>query len=180
MNGTSTVREGNRYSLTLAPPHQGSNIISVDCGNPVCGIRSDRPQLISVPKTTEKPAASSTSGPGARIANEPRRVRSTINDDVDDAPILDVPQDSDESIDEENSPLEATAMVGDAAENKKATVDTRIVGGKEAPPQQWPFIAALLRDGKFICGCSILSSRWILTAAHCLSEYDTKKYNFQV
>ena len=178
MNGTSTVREGNRYSLTLAPPHQGSNIISVDCGNPVCGIRSDRPQLISVPKTTEKPAASSTSGPGARIANEPRRVRSAIN--VDDDWLLDGPQPTDGPFDEENSSLEVAAKVGDAAENKKATVDTRIVGGKEAPPQQWPFIAALLRDGKFICGCSILSSRWIVTAAHCLSEYDTKKYNFQV
>jgi hypothetical protein len=39
---------------------------------------------------------------------------------------------------------------------------------------------ALHRDGRFICGATIISRQWIATAGHCLYEFDTKKYQFQV
>ena len=52
-------------------------------------------------------------------------------------------------------------------------VEARIVGGKVSYPDSWPSTVAIYRDGVFICGGSIISPDWILTAAHCVFGHET-------
>ncbi|KAL3878479.1 hypothetical protein ACJMK2_030824 [Sinanodonta woodiana] len=59
-----------------------------------------------------------------------------------------------------------------------------ITGGSIAPKGKWPWVASLSQMGKDLCGSSLISNQWVLTAAHCIfqSQYDYSKvpYNFEV
>lgn len=47
-----------------------------------------------------------------------------------------------------------------------------IVGGKQAEPGQWPFLAAILfkPTNQFFCGGNLITDKHVLTAAHCVHE----------
>ena len=48
---------------------------------------------------------------------------------------------------------------------------TRIIGGTEAIIDDYPHQIALLYFGRQICGGSIISHTWVVTAAHCVDYY---------
>lgn len=52
----------------------------------------------------------------------------------------------------------------------------RILGGKEANPHAWPYMASVQVNGTHMCGGVLVTQSWVLSAAHCLdgvSENET-------
>jgi len=47
------------------------------------------------------------------------------------------------------------------AKSKEIVGDGRIVGGSYTSALRWPFVVAIYRDGKFHCGGTIYSERWV-------------------
>lgn len=53
----------------------------------------------------------------------------------------------------------------------------RMIGGDEAEPDQFKYMVSLQADGKHTCGASIIDPQFILTAGHCVMEYDNTFIN---
>lgn len=74
-----------------------------------------------------------------------------------------------------------TLAAGPASAQEEPSPGGRIVGGKAAPDGAWPWQVVLFQRGANgvyipICGGSLISSRWVLTAAHCVPGYKTANY----
>lgn len=51
----------------------------------------------------------------------------------------------------------------------------RIVGGMPAAPHEFPWLVGLSRQGRMYCGASMISSRHVLTAAHCVNGLEANE-----
>ncbi|XP_043666539.1 chymotrypsin-1-like isoform X2 [Vespula pensylvanica] len=48
------------------------------------------------------------------------------------------------------------------------SISSRVIGGKDAEDNAFPYQVSIRVQGFHICGGSIINKQWILTAAHCL------------
>lgn len=72
----------------------------------------------------------------------------------------------------------ALALTQPASAQDQQTPTVRIVGGNVVPDGRYPFMAAVFfqREGNSFslgCGGSLINSRWIITAAHCVVDAQT-------
>uniref|UniRef100_A0A6P4E5V4 trypsin n=1 Tax=Drosophila rhopaloa TaxID=1041015 RepID=A0A6P4E5V4_DRORH len=56
--------------------------------------------------------------------------------------------------------------------------DSRIVNGREAVEGEFPYQLSLRRQTVHICGASVLSSNWAITAAHCIDGHEQQPREF--
>uniref|UniRef100_A0A8D3DSI9 chymotrypsin n=1 Tax=Scophthalmus maximus TaxID=52904 RepID=A0A8D3DSI9_SCOMX len=64
-------------------------------------------------------------------------------------------------------PVSETTMCG------ITPLNTRIVGGEDAPPGSWPWQVSLQRFGGHVCGGSLINREWVMSAAHCFFSTST-------
>nr|XP_020855452.1 transmembrane protease serine 11B-like [Phascolarctos cinereus] len=55
------------------------------------------------------------------------------------------------------------------------TRNNRIIGGKPSEEGEWPWQAGLKLNGKHSCGASLISNKWLVSAAHCFAKNNDAK-----
>ncbi|XP_045593292.1 trypsin-1 [Procambarus clarkii] len=68
------------------------------------------------------------------------------------------------------SPKTVTSSITEQCGVKGAS---RVVGGQDAAVNEWPWQAGVRRmsDGMLFCGAALISSQWLVTAAHCVVPF---------
>lgn len=69
-----------------------------------------------------------------------------------------------------SKPAADTPFIGACGAKNGYQDQGKIVGGHEAEPNEWPWIAGLFNAGRQFCGGSLIDNLHILSAAHCVAQ----------
>ncbi|XP_004711363.1 enteropeptidase [Echinops telfairi] len=58
-------------------------------------------------------------------------------------------------------------------------VKPKIVGGNDAKEGAWPWLVALYYNNQLLCGASLISSNWLVSAAHCVYGRNLQPSNWK-
>ena len=75
------------------------------------------------------------------------------------------------NINEVNEMLAITVADVPCGQGNIGTRTARLIGGQNAIPHEFPWMVSISRKGGHFCGGTILNSRFVLTAAHCLCSW---------
>jgi len=53
---------------------------------------------------------------------------------------------------------------------------TRVVGGKDAKSGSWPWQIGMFYRGRFGCGGTLVNSKWVVTASHCVDRRSASSF----
>ena len=67
-------------------------------------------------------------------------------------------------------PAALCLLLSECGVSVKTSRQSRIVGGSNAYSGEWPWQVSLHVQGIHVCGGSIITPEWIVTAAHCVEE----------
>lgn len=110
--------------------------------------------VIPLVTTTRRPIVITTKRPGSYPWPPPLPTHPTVTTTTE--------SDSDET---------NLSDVGNYCGAKNGNQDQeRIVGGQNASPNEWPWIAGLFNGNRQFCGGSLIDKNHILTAAHCIAQ----------
>ncbi|XP_017747370.1 PREDICTED: brain-specific serine protease 4-like, partial [Rhinopithecus bieti] len=56
----------------------------------------------------------------------------------------------------------------------------RVVGGEDSTDSEWPWVVSIQKNGTHHCAGSLLTSHWVITAAHCFKDNLNKPSLFSV
>ncbi|XP_060757838.1 chymotrypsinogen A-like [Neoarius graeffei] len=66
--------------------------------------------------------------------------------------------------------LSATGSLGQLDVCGRPPLNTKIVGGDDAPAGAWPWQVSVQTEGHHFCGGSLINKNWVLSAAHCFQS----------
>ena len=63
-----------------------------------------------------------------------------------------------------------TVLISFVADSCGQRPGSRIVNGQTASPGSWPWQISLRYNGRHICGASLITTEWAVTASHCVQQ----------
>lgn len=72
------------------------------------------------------------------------------------------------------------SLVAEVGCGRRGSRQARIIGGHDALPGEFPWIVSVRRHGGHFCGGTLIHSRVVLTAAHCLCRSDLITANIMI
>ena len=71
---------------------------------------------------------------------------------------------------------EFNLLTGSKRCGRTSSSSSRVVNGADATVGEWPWQARLQLNNNHLCGGTLIMPEWVLTAAHCVLDDDSSKY----